>query len=325
MISIIVPIFNAEKTLQRCLDSIKAQTYSDLEIILVNDGSKDNSLDICKRFAKEDDRFIIITQENLGAGKARNAGLRKAKGSYIGFVDSDDLIMPDMYEVLISNLIDMKAEISAVRLSHFYDNDGNLDIKQCTSNRSKPRLLNTKQALKEVLNGTNYGTHSVTKLFKKEIFNDIYFPDSSYGEDSSLIIDLFLKANYVVFEDTIMYYYIHNGQSSTEQFFNPKMFDIINTWEKNEKKINRVFPDLDVDIHSRVCWAYFSVLDLMIKSNVENNYTETKNIIRFLKKNMMFIIMKSNLTISRKVSGIGLLFNLNLYRLFTKLKLKIRK
>ena len=118
---------------------------------------------------------------------------------------------------------------------------------------------------------------------------------------------------------------IHSNSSSTEKEFIPDMFDIIYTWEKNETDIVRKFPELYSDVHSRLCWAYFSVLDLMIKSNVEKEYHETQDIVKFLKSNMRFIIMKSNLTKSRKIAGLGLLFNLGFYRLFAKIKLKMRK
>jgi glycosyltransferase involved in cell wall biosynthesis len=325
MISVIVPIFNAEKTLERCLNSIKNQTYRDLEIILVNDGSTDNSLNICNKFSENDGRFLIINQSNSGAGEARNAGLRKASGAYIGFVDSDDLVMPEMYETLIKNIKDRKAEISIIQLRHLYENDEVLNVEYQKPEKGKIDLLIGREALKEALNGINFGTHSVTKLFKKEVFDDCHFPNSSYGEDSNLIIKILLKVEFVVFENTVMYYYIHNKLSSTEKMFNPEMFDIIRVWEKNENEIVKTYPELIPDVHSRVCWAYFSVLDLMIKSDMERNYSETKEIVKFLKDNMLFIVGQSNLTKSRKIAGLGLLVSLEVYKLFTKAKLKTRK
>ena len=98
LISIIVPVYNVEKYLERCLDSILSQTFSDFELILVNDGSTDHSLEICRSYAEKDERILLIDQENRGLSAARNAGIAVAKGEYLGFVDSDDYIAQNMYE-----------------------------------------------------------------------------------------------------------------------------------------------------------------------------------------------------------------------------------
>ena len=111
-ISVIIPVYNTSKLLRRCLDSVINQTYKNLEIILINDGSTDDSLSICKEYSQNDSRIILIDKENEGGGKARNAGLDRATGDYIAFVDSDDYIDPDMYSVLMNNLKTSEADIS---------------------------------------------------------------------------------------------------------------------------------------------------------------------------------------------------------------------
>lgn len=116
MLTVILPIYNAEKYLTRCLESIVCQTYSDFEVILINDGSKDNSGAICKAYADKDHRFIYISQENQGVAMARNVGLREAKGNYIGFVDADDIIEKNMFENLIKPLLNKKCDVV---LSHY--------------------------------------------------------------------------------------------------------------------------------------------------------------------------------------------------------------
>ena len=118
-ISVIVPIYNAEAYLNRCLDSIINQTYSDLEIILINDGSTDNSLDICLEYASKDKRIVVYNQTNKGISKARNKGIELATGDYIGFVDSDDIISPRMYETLYNLMTDEKCLIAGCQYTKF--------------------------------------------------------------------------------------------------------------------------------------------------------------------------------------------------------------
>ena len=122
LISIIVPIYNVEKYLKKCIDSIINQTYKNLEIILVDDGSPDNCGKICDEYAKKDNRIKVIHKENGGVSSARNVGVENATGEYIGFVDSDDYIEKDMYEVLINNLKKENADISIISNYEVYKN-----------------------------------------------------------------------------------------------------------------------------------------------------------------------------------------------------------
>ena len=326
MISIIVPIYNSEKTLRRCLLSIKNQTYQNIEVILVNDGSVDNSVEICNEFVREDSRFTLINQKNMGAGGARNTGLKASKGSYIGFVDSDDLIDIRMFDILLKNLLEAKADISIIQLENIYNQEnGSYSINNYEERKDKI-IYSQFEALKNILDGKTFGTHSVTKLFKKDIFKNKNYPNSSFAEDSELMIDIFLEINQVIYESTPLYFYIRNSNSSTEGKFKVEMFNIIKVWTKNEKKVIEKFPELYENAHSRVCWAYYSVLDLIIKSNVQKEYKkEVKQIVSFLRKNMSFILFKSRLSLNRRIAGLFLLVDLRIYKLLTKLQFKLRR
>ena len=112
-VSVIVPVYNVEKLLQRCIDSILAQTFTDFELLLIDDGSKDKSGEICDEYAANDDRIIVIHKDNGGVAEARNAGLRAARGELIGFVDADDWLAPEMYAILYDNMLKEDADISA--------------------------------------------------------------------------------------------------------------------------------------------------------------------------------------------------------------------
>lgn len=119
MLSVIVPVYNVEKYLARCIDSILKQSYSDLEIILVDDGSTDNSGKICDQYREIDDRIVVIHKQNGGLSDARNVGMKKANGQYLAFVDSDDFIHPRMYEILMNLLLDYKADMVISNFAYY--------------------------------------------------------------------------------------------------------------------------------------------------------------------------------------------------------------
>ena len=126
-ISVIVPVYNVEKYLHECVDSILTQTFTDFELILVDDGSPDNCPVICDEYASKDKRIKVIHKENGGGAQSRNVGLDCSRGAYIGFVDSDDHILPDMYEKMFCRIEEEQADIACCGLHHIYE-DGNLHI-----------------------------------------------------------------------------------------------------------------------------------------------------------------------------------------------------
>lgn len=313
MISIIVPVYNGEKYLERCLKSIQNQTYENFEVIIINDGSTDNSEAICQDFVDNDYRYKLINQENSGAGTARNVGISFATGNYIGFVDCDDFIHEKMFEILSNSLIENDCDISIIKLGNYYS--GEPHISRINTKCFEIELLDRREAIKELIKGKKFGTHSATKLIKREVLDDLSYPKSSYAEDSKFMLEVFFKASKFVYCDIELYFYMHNDQSSNGSFFNPTKFSVIDVWRENERKITSSYPELFSLAHSRLCWAYFSVLDMMILSKVENNYSETASIISFLKKNFLFVMKTDNLTLGRKIAMVSLLLNVNLYKM----------
>jgi len=159
LISVIVPIYNAEKYLTECIESIRNQTYKNLQIILVNDGSTDMSLEICESFARIDSRILIINQKNLGVSAARNRGIEAANGEYIGFVDSDDYLDNQMYEKLLKTILVNNADICALM---------NYTIKPVSAEVFNKTKLNKCEALKELFL-LRFPTSLWAYLYKKEI------------------------------------------------------------------------------------------------------------------------------------------------------------
>ena len=207
-ISIIVPIYNTEKYLERCLKSLINQSYKNIEIILVNDGSNDSSLAICNKYKSNDDRIIVIDKEHTGVSDTRNIGIKRATGNYIGFVDSDDYIDKDMFRRLINGAEEYKCEISMCDLIETYNT--NDEVKEYEPKYIK---MNKKQALEQLLYDKNVGNYVTVKLLKKELFESILFPVGKLYEDISTTYKLFSKANNILYIPIPMYHYYQRSDS----------------------------------------------------------------------------------------------------------------
>lgn len=207
LISIIVPVYNVENYLERCLQSLINQTYKNIEIVCVNDGSTDNSLNILNKFQKKDSRIKIISQENQGLSEARNVGIKNSSGKYIGFVDSDDWVDLDYYEKLYNALIDSKSDFACAN-TKFFDN-GKISYIKFQQNQIFSEFD------KKI---DNYKNGSVCdKLYKKSLFldNDIKFIKGYFYEDNIVLLQLTYYSKKIVTINTVSYYYFKNNNSIT--------------------------------------------------------------------------------------------------------------
>lgn len=165
-ISVIVPVYNVEQYLERCVDSIINQTYTNLEIILVNDGSTDNSGKLCDELAKKDERIRVIHKENGGLSDARNRGIEEAESDLVGFIDSDDYIDNDMYEILLKNLNNTDADLSMCALYDVYNNTPEAQVTN-----KETWKLSSEQAIKMVMEAKILSVTAVNKLYRKSLFS----------------------------------------------------------------------------------------------------------------------------------------------------------
>ena len=208
LISIIIPVYKVEKYLEKCIQSVINQTYENLQIILVDDGSPDNCGKICDEYAKKDHRIEVIHKSNGGLSDARNKGLEIAKGEYIGFVDSDDYIEADMYEVLYNLLKQYNADVS---ICNFYTvSQGKIAIKNADNGINE---YNRIEILKEILLDRNIQSYAWNKLYKKELFDEIKYPIGKKYEDIGTTFYLLEKCNKVVVTGKSEYYYINRQDS----------------------------------------------------------------------------------------------------------------
>ena len=208
LISIIIPVYKVEKYLEKCIESVLKQTYTNLQVILVYDGSPDNCGKICDEYAKKDSRIEVIHKVNGGLSDARNVGIAKAKGKYIGFVDSDDYIKEDMYEILINLIKEYDADVSICNL---YDV---IEGKEYIRNKENGiKEYNRIDILKEVLLDKNIQSYAWNKLYKKELFNEIKYPIGKKYEDIGTTFYIFEKCNKVVVTSEPEYYYLKRADS----------------------------------------------------------------------------------------------------------------
>ena len=211
LVSIIVPIYKVEPYLRRCLDSIVNQTYTNLEIILVDDGSPDNSPQICDEYATKDNRIVVIHKENGGLSDARNAGLDICKGEYISFVDSDDWIANTYIELLLKAAIETNTEIA---IGNFIKTEQSYRLNIDNIKNPNYVFLNSTSAIKKLWSNDKiiYVT-AWGKLIKKTIFTDIRFPKSFIYEDEYTSYKLLYRANKILFLDIPLYCYFQRKDS----------------------------------------------------------------------------------------------------------------
>ncbi len=299
-ISIIVPVYKVEKLLDRCVRSILSQTYQDFELILVDDGSPDNCPQMCDEYAKEDTRIRVLHKENGGLSDARNAGINIAVGRYIGFVDSDDYIAPDMYETLYNNLIKHNADVSVCGM---YDCYGSKIVAQNADEGFY--LFTSKEAIEFLLGRNGTGLFAVNKLYKKEIFEEIKYPVGKIYEDAFVIVDILLKTKLVVIDSAPKYYYVHHESSITISKFSKKYYDILKAHQHNFQLIEQNYPEILDVANFRIWWAYKQILSTLAldeKKNRKNYKADKKKISKMIRKDFFAILKNKYNSASQKIS-----------------------
>lgn len=246
-VSVIVPVYNVEQYLEKCLKSITEQTYDNLEIIVVNDGSPDHSEKIIKEFQKNDDRITYIKKENGGLSSARNAGLEIATGDYISFIDSDDWIRSEFISTLVTALETDGSDIAICTMNYIYS-DGT--EKKRTPVIKSQKIVDPFTGLNDLFEGSQFKCHAQNKLYKRELFYDpdIRYPIGKIFEDVFTTYKLFFKANKISYIDKTLYYYLQNrpGSILQSQFDRKRLvifeaLDQINAFLKGNKIKNKYF------------------------------------------------------------------------------------
>lgn len=244
LISVIVPIYNVELYLRKCVDSILNQTHRNLEIILVDDGSPDKCGVICDEYAKMDKRVKVIHKPNGGLSDARNAGLEIMTGDYVGFVDSDDWIEPDMYTKLLELLQRFHADMAFGGVADELESNGVSQITKRSNYGEKPFFENRVEAMQRYF----YGSWAAwDKLYKSSVFENIRYPVGEINEDEAIVLKLLDRCNRVCYTNDICYHYMtrKNSGSITASAFTEKKLAWQNHCKMNLAFIREKYPELE--------------------------------------------------------------------------------
>lgn len=223
MISVLMPVYNVEKYLDKTLESVKNQTYSDFEVIMVDDGSTDKSGQICDKWAEADSRFRVIHTENRGVSAARNTALSMVKGDYIFCVDSDDIILPETLEELLDLLISNDADMSCGNILHVDENLNPIDEYNERMQIVKDEILTRDEYINKLC-GVNAGyyCHTTHNVYKKEVWNGISFPVGRIHEDHARIHEIIYNCKKIVTSSKQYYLYVRHSEGITGTQFAPK-------------------------------------------------------------------------------------------------------
>jgi glycosyltransferase involved in cell wall biosynthesis len=310
VISVIVPVYNVGLYLRQCMDSILCQTYRKLEIILVNDGSEDDSGEICDEYAQSDNRITVIHKGNEGVGAARNVGLDCAAGKYTMFVDSDDWLTPDAVQILHDSIIDHEADVACGSYFIAYVDSGMANIK-----RGVNMVFNKHEAIKEILLNRKIRTFFPGKLFVSELFKGIRFPnDMIYCEDSVTILHVFSAANKIVGNDRNVYCYRQRRNSVVHGEYTKRIYnDAVKATAHNMDHVNKHFPDLILFAELSALSMYISLLKRMVYLTDFTKLDEYGIAIKQVRNHFLKILTSPYLCFSDKVSATCISINIYLF------------
>lgn len=272
-VSIVVPLYNVEKYIERCLKSIMEQTFDNYEVIIVNDGSKDNSINIAEKFQKRyPDKIRIITQKNAGLSAARNKGIQEAVGEYICFIDSDDFIKDDMIEKLYQQAVDKNADMVICGVNKYIESTKETyeDVREY----DETRIFDSEHCIREFLLDKTVEGYACNKLFKRSLFldNNIQYPVGKMFEDVETTIKLIIASDRIAFSDNYGYYYVQREGSITKDVKKRTIEDYIRSFVivKQLLEKNNIFDNLK-DAYKRYYINRLNVAYVMLYNYEFNN------------------------------------------------------
>ena len=310
LISVIIPVYKVEDYLAKCIESVQNQTYKNLEIILVDDGSPDMCGAICDEYAKNDSRIKVIHKENGGLSDARNAGIEIAKGKYINFVDSDDLVSKDYIEYLYNMLIETNSNLAISGVKAILKNT-KIEEKPGTI---KNVVLNPEQTFEKLLYAEVISICAYAKLYKRELFDDIRFPKERVYEDTAIMYKIIEKAQKIVYGDKCCYYYISRAGSISKHIeFNNSEKDYIEFTNRMLGYILNKYPNLEPAVRRFDLYAKFRILRMLVYTTPRNKKME-KEYISAIKKYQKGVFKDKRAHKRDKLAIIALNFGLPVYR-----------
>ena len=316
-ISVIVPVYNVEAYLERCVESILHQTYTNFELILINDGSTDSSGKICDDLANQYENIKVYHIENAGVSNARNLGIQLATGAWITFIDSDDFVTNDYLATLASAVEGEHVGFVIAPLHHIK----NGVVTDLPPHSGKTELWSTEETMKELLMTTRTSFFPVAKLFKRDLLADEKFNTNYHlAEDALFLTELLLKTRCSsVFIDKPIYYYDHREGSATTSV-NRYVFDTIEVYKQIIAQVSQAFPNLKYELINRECWSYITVYDKIIFTSREEYQKEKAELRNWIVQHRREIWKDAYFTTFRKVAILSLVISPWLYKKIVGLK-----
>jgi len=308
LISIIIPVYKVEPYLRKCVDSVLAQTYTNLEIILVDDGSPDNCGKICDEYAEKDKRIVVIHKENGGLSDARNAGLDIMKGEYVAFVDSDDWVSVKYIEDMYSNLAKYDADISLSGTIYVYENNKKDMVLAISKNEG---LYTQKEAVENFFYQKGIYPSAYSKLYKTELFKTIRYPKGKLNEDSAITYKIFCLCDKISYTNANNYYYLQRIGSIENSLFSSKKMDAIDIVDEMLIWVSENKPEYKNAAVCRLVGMNLRIYREIIRSRGKF-FAEKRRITNNIKKYRMQIILnrkvKLKVRLACLLSYLGFLF-----------------
>lgn len=295
MVSVIIPVYNTEKYLKRCLDSVLNQSYTDIEVIVVNDGSTDNSLQILKEYEKNDNRIKLIDQQNQGVSSARNVGLDNVQGEFILYVDSDDWLELDAIQRLLATVTD---DTDIVFCSS--DNAEQIDSVKREKEIKYEYWDNDRQIL-EFLKHKRMTGMLWNKLIRRSLTFDIFFNEKTcYGEDAEFLWQVLKKSKKMIVTNEILYHHVLEETSISHLSFSDKKFSAIPMWES-------ICKDVDRNYFNYITFARVSLTSAAVYSLYEAKSCKYENKLQI---GYMRSIVRKNINVFLKAKNVSKKFKL---------------
>lgn len=271
LISVIIPVYNVEQYLDRCLESVANQTYKNTEIILIDDGSTDNSGKMCDEWAQKDKRIKVIHQKNMGLSAVRNRGIRETKGELISFIDSDDEVYSDYLDVMYRDLIENDCDLAIVK--------HNVKYPSVTKDAFTGKITifnNSIDCLREMLLCRDVDVSSWGKLYKKSLFEGVEYPEGKIFEDVATFHAIVFNSKKIILNSTPHYNYIIRRGSISQQCFHKEKLDLIETTNAMCSDVERKVPNLKAECNVRRLHALLSTIRIFSISKKQSNEIKTK-------------------------------------------------
>ena len=294
-ISIIIPIYNVEKYLPACVESILQQTYKNLEVILVDDGSPDRCPVICDELAQKDERIRVIHQKNKGLSGARNTGIDNAQGDYLIFVDSDDTVEQTLVEELYTYAEKWNCAIVACGRNYIFE-DGQI---VCKIAHDESKVYGFEEAMQEMNSFRLFDMSAWAKIYRKELFEDIRFPEGKLSEDYYIMYKLFDKAQTIGYVAKPLYNYLQR-QSSISR--NKKInHDFADAAKKQMEFLDEKYPQMSVLGHTAYASANLTVYDFYLKNGVKCPKDKLLEFEKAVRDNLVYIRKNKNISKAKRI------------------------